>query len=155
MVLLGTISEVPGSSSHIFSLHLICIFLFTDDVENRSRADRPSYSILSEVSAQVICPLFMELCVFSLGYRSSGACHILKRALQMVFRTFDQNKCILVHSISLMPHQYILLISHIIFLSSDTTYTSLLAKLTYFQLVAEMLNFCLISTKATIFQTNI
>ena len=83
------------------------------------------------MSVQVFCPHFIELCVFLLGYRSSGACHTLKRALKIVFRTFDQNRCILAHSVSLRPHPGIPFIPHIIFLSSDTTCISLLTKLTH------------------------
>lgn len=74
---------------------------------------------------------FLLSSVFLLGYRGSGACRILKRALQIVFRTFDQNKCILAHSILLTPHPHTQFTPHIIFLSSDTTYISLLTKLTH------------------------
>lgn len=83
------------------------------------------------MSVQVFCPHFTELCVFLLGYRRSGAFHTLKRALKIVFRTFDQNRCIWAHSVSLRPHPGIPFIPHIIFLSSDTNCISLLTKLTH------------------------
>lgn len=77
----------------------------------------PSYITLIEMSVQVLCPHFTELCVFLLGYRRSGAFHTLKRALKIVLRTFDQNRCIWAHSVSLRPHPGIPFIPHIIFLS--------------------------------------
>ena len=91
----------------------------------------PSYITLTEMSVQVFCPHFIELCVFLLGYQSSDACRILKRVLKIDFRTFDQKKCIWAHSIPFRPHPCIPLMPHIIFLSNDTAYISLLTKLTH------------------------
>lgn len=95
----GTQSEVPGSTSHMFNLHFPidywCGKLFHMFIGE-------SHITLSEV--QGFCPLFIEHCLFLLGYRSPRACHTLKRDFQIIFRTFDQNEYILAHSIPLMTH---------------------------------------------------